>query len=200
LIDFNSNGGTAYGTFQANDNHDGAAMVAQNPLALSSAYTGSDGFVISLWFRHSAISSISSACPLFSIGEFTTSGLVLAMTNDKLYYGNAATLGALAQVTNSFSSNQWNNITLAYDSAMGGQELTLYINGNAETAVGDGSFDWTAPHSLKIGGSLVDPGIMLKADVNLQIGNFIIDNKNAANYIAYNYAAYRASTGINGKY
>ena len=122
------------------------------------------------------------------------------MDSTKLYYGQAATLVALPVANHTFSSNQWNNISLVYDGAMASQELTLYINGTAETSVSDGGFDWTGDHSLKIGGSLVDPGIMLKADVNLQIGNFIIDNKDAANYVAYNYAAYRASTGINGKY
>ena len=201
MIDFGTQGSTAYGTFQTNTNNDDAAMTSENPFSIGAAYSAvsPNGFTLSIWFKHSAISSISSPCPLIEIGNSTSTGLIIAIDADWVYYGQAATIGAVNKESHSFSNNQWNNVTLVYNSDNISNELALWINGSSMNTGSDGNFNKVQSVFVKIGGSFPSIGILL-ADPNLQIGNLIIDSIDSASFINYNYLAYKAANGINGKY
>jgi len=200
-IDFSANGGTAYGKFQANTNSSGAVMTSQSAVMLNSAYPSS-GFVVSVWFRHSNISSISTPCPLFSFGNYVGNGFILGINASNVAYGNSflGNYAALTKYSHSFSSNQWNNVTLVFDPGQLGNEFALWINGASVASFAKGSFDVEANEYIQIGGNTLGNGGVSNCDLNLIIGNTIIDNLESASYINYNYEAYRANTGINGKY
>ena len=80
-MDFSSSGGTAYGNFQANTSTPNANMKSDSLVTMSDAYTGTGGFVVSFWFRHSAISSITTPCSLFSLGNYASDGLIITINS-----------------------------------------------------------------------------------------------------------------------
>jgi len=197
-IDFGANGGTAYGAFQSNTSSPNGAMKSTT-LDISNAYTGTNGFMISVWFKHSNISGIITPCSLFSFGNYTSTGLILAINGSHVSFGNAADYASLPKFTHSFSNNQWNNVTLVLDNSLGGSEFTLWINGSSEGSQTKNSFNWSIPEEIYIGGNKLGNGVSYN-DPNLVIGNTIIDHLNSQPFINYNYLAYKAANGINGKY
>ena len=198
-MDFSSSGGTAYGNFQANTSTPNANMKSDSLVTMSDAYTGTGGFVVSFWFRHSAISSITTPCSLFSLGNYASDGLIITINSASVSFGNAGTWADLHKYMHSFSSNQWNNVTLVYDNSLVGTEFALWVNGASVSTTSEGSYDWTANHEMSIGGNKLGNSVSYN-DPNLIIGNTIVDNMNSSSFINYNYEAYRANTGINGKY
>ena len=197
-ITFNAAGGTAYGWFSMTNDMN-AIMHSDTDLALAATYASNQHYVISTWFKTGTLSPTTKV-PLFALGKYDSDGLMVAITSNKIYFGNGAIGGGMGEVPTALSNSTWYYLSLIYNQT--GNYFRIYLNGTYLTDVNPNSYNWSNNHQLEIGGTQWGGGSgVVIADPALQIGNIIVDNSdNYSSYISYNYDAYRAATGINGKY
>ena len=198
MITFNAAGGTAYGWFSTSNDLNGV-MHSDTDISLSSSYASNQHYVISTWFKTGTLSPTTKV-PLFALGKYDVDGVLVAITSNKIYFGNGAIGGGMGEVPTALSNNTWYYVSLEYQANPG--IFKIYLNGTELAQQNQNNYNWSNNHQLEIGGTQWGGGSgLVYADPALQIGNLIIDNSTAqySDLITYNYNAYR-STGINGKY
>jgi hypothetical protein len=191
---FSANGGTAYGTFQATQNHPDSVFVGDVSIDLNGIYSGEGGWMATMWFRHAATAPYK--IPLFCIGDPSSGGdgMVAWFDQSNFHVGNS---NNFKSENYTFSTNTWYMVNVVYDH--GGLEWRVFVNGQALLDGGTNGYNWSSPQPIEIAGNRNYAGIP-NADVTLQMGFFMIDTKDSESRIGYNYAAFRGATSINPKY
>ena len=192
--DFNSNGGTAYSTFQANTNHQGAVFHGNIDADLNYMYTGEGGWMATVWFRHNATAPYK--VPLFCIGDPNngSDGMMAYFDQTKLYVGNA---GNFKTGNYAFATNTWYMVNVCFDKDNG--EWRVYVNGSQLFDGGTSGYTMTNPQAIEIAGNRYFSGV-LQAEVTLQVGFFMIDTIGTENRITYNKDAWTQPASINPRY
>ncbi len=202
LQDFYPNGGTAYGTFLANERSQDSVFHGNQDVLLSNAYGTNGGWTATVVFKHTAVTN--NEAPIFCLGNPSTNGLVVMLTNPSLGPGSRIVFGNLGGPNNinyAFSADTWYLLNVRYTEAS--NEIEIYINGSLEGSgpYTAGSYDWTAPHSLQIGGQR-ETGAIQPNTVSMEVGLFILDNRDSgsSSNVNYNQRALFDPTRINAKY
>jgi hypothetical protein len=201
LLDFLPNGGTAYGTFKATTRATDSVIHGNQDCYLNDLYNSTGGWTATVVFKHDTITN--NEAPLFCLGNPSTNGFVVFLTNPSAAPGIRINFGNLSdginQVNYTFNADEWYHVVVRYTEGGGGQ-IDVWING---FLIGFGgfscpSYNWTSPHSLQLGGQR-ETGAIQPNTASMEIGLFILDNRDAGTDVAYNYNALFGD-GINAKY
>jgi hypothetical protein len=199
---FYPNGGTAYGTFLANERSPDSVFHGNHGVYLASAYGTNGGWTATVVFKHTAVTN--NEAPIFCLGDPSANGLVVFLTNPTVGPGTRIIFGNLGSINNinySFSADTWYLLNVRYTQAS--NEIEIYINGSLEGSgpYTAGSYDWTSSHSLQIGGQR-ETGAIQPNTVSMEIGLFILDNRDSgsSSNVNYNQRALFDPSKINAKY